>query len=583
VPLIALVALWGFLAASTLGDAFTERSENQLVSGATLSTYVLLGTIEQERVQAFLWLSSPRRPPVSQLDVSRNTTNSAIAAQQGTNSFQELGEKQDVLAALREIPGIRSAIDAGKLSPAAAFQAYSGVVDKLFTVFTTNNQADNTLYQHTLGAIYAGRALEQLSREVAVVTAAQANHGQLSPADVMLFAEAVGNQNLLVGDALAVADPTLRAGLQSLYNSPLHATLASLENQFSTAGRGQVVSPRTLSDWGQVSGAFEAKMTAITTGDAGPLGSEAGQVSNRLFLEAGLAGGLGLLAVLVSVFLMIRFGRTIRRDLTGLQDGAETMASERLPHVIERLRQGDTVDVAAESPPLAIGKITEVARVAEAFSAVQRTAVDAAVSQSNLRKAINKVFLNLSLRNQSLLHRQLGMLDTMERATNDPGAGRAVPAGPPDHPHAPPRGEPDHPVRGHARAPLARPRAGTGCPQRGHRRGGGLRPGGRGQGVPALGSGHRRERRGPPDRRAGGERHVLLAAEQPRGGQGGRGRLRRRGGDRGPRSRHHRRGTGGDQRPAGQAARVRPDRKRPARPVRGRPARRTARDQGLAA
>jgi signal transduction histidine kinase len=422
VPLIALVALWGFLAASTLGDAFTERSENQLVSGATLSTYVLLGTIEQERVQAFLWLSSPRRPPAGQLDVSRNTTNSAIAAQQGTNSFQELGEKQDVLAALREIPGIRSAIDAGKLSPAAAFQAYSGVVDKLFTVFTTNNQADNTLYQHTLGAIYAGRALEQLSREVAVVTAAQANHGQLSPADVMLFSEAVGNQNLLVGDALAVADPTLRAGLQSLYNSPLHATLASLENQFATTGSGQVISPRALSAWGQVSGAFEAKMTGLTTGDAGPLGSEAGQVSNRLFLEAGLAGGLGLLAVLVSVFLMIRFGRTIRRDLTGLHDGAEAMASERLPHVIERLRAGNPVDVAAESPPLVIGKITEVARVAEAFSAVQRTAVDAAVSQSNLRKAINKVFLNLSLRNQSLLHRQLGMLDTMERATSDPSA-----------------------------------------------------------------------------------------------------------------------------------------------------------------
>jgi signal transduction histidine kinase len=98
------------------------------------------------------------------------------------------------------------------------------------------------------------------------------------------------------------------------------------------------------------------------------------------------------------------------------------MASQRLPNVIERLRAGDAVDVAAESPPLAIGKITEVARVAEAFSAVQRTAVDAAVSQSNLRKAINKVFLNLSLRNQSLLHRQLGMLDTMERATSDPGA-----------------------------------------------------------------------------------------------------------------------------------------------------------------
>ena len=53
---------------------------------------------------------------------------------------------------------------------------------------------------------------------------------------------------------------------------------------------------------------------------------------------------------------------------------------------------------------------------------MQRTAVEAAVGQANLRKGVNQVFLNLSLRNQSLLHRQLAMLDAMERATRDPAA-----------------------------------------------------------------------------------------------------------------------------------------------------------------
>jgi hypothetical protein len=60
--------------------------------------------------------------------------------------------------------------------------------------------------------------------------------------------------------------------------------------------------------------------------------------------------------------------------------------------------------------------------VADAFESVQRTAVQAAVGQANLRKGVNQVFLNLSLRNQSLLHRQLGMLDAMERATDEPAA-----------------------------------------------------------------------------------------------------------------------------------------------------------------
>ena len=98
------------------------------------------------------------------------------------------------------------------------------------------------------------------------------------------------------------------------------------------------------------------------------------------------------------------------------------MANQHLPHVIERLRRGDEVDVEAESPPLPTGNITEIASVAQAFSTVQRTAVEAAVGQADLRKSVNQVFLNLSLRNQSLLHRQLGMLDSMERATNEPSA-----------------------------------------------------------------------------------------------------------------------------------------------------------------
>jgi signal transduction histidine kinase len=208
--------------------------------------------------------------------------------------------------------------------------------------------------------------------------------------------------------------------MQRLYTSPLHAQLAALEDRIAGTARGQALSPATLRAWGPVSQQFLGQLLAGTNASEGPLAALEGRTSNRLFLEAGLAGGLGLLAVVMAVFLMVRFARGIRRELTGLHDGAEQMASQRLPHVVERLRQGDDVDVTAESPPLPAGKITEIARVAGAFSSVQRTAVDAAVGQARLRKGVNQVFLNLSLRNQSLLHRQLGMLDTMERGTDDP-------------------------------------------------------------------------------------------------------------------------------------------------------------------
>ena len=130
--------------------------------------------------------------------------------------------------------------------------------------------------------------------------------------------------------------------------------------------------------------------------------------------------GLGLVAVVASVFLLVWFGRKVTRDLTGLNDSVRGMAEERLPRVVERLRRGEDVDVPAESPPPGTSTIREISQIAESFATVQAAAVEAAVDQARLRKGVNQVFLNISMRNQSLLHRQLGMLDSMERRTSEP-------------------------------------------------------------------------------------------------------------------------------------------------------------------
>ena len=91
--------------------------------------------------------------------------------------------------------------------------------------------------------------------------------------------------------------------------------------------------------------------------------------------------------------------------------------------MVSRLRAGDDVDVAVEAPPLNLGTRTrEVTDTADAFSAVQRTAVEAAVEQAQLRKGVSRVFRSLARRNQSLLQRQLKLLDEMERTTEDPDA-----------------------------------------------------------------------------------------------------------------------------------------------------------------
>jgi signal transduction histidine kinase len=420
VPLLALVGLWAFLASITLGNALSERQNNEITESASSSARLALNALDQERLKTFLWLSSPQRPPVSQLNAVRQASDAAVARYQ-TNAAS-ISAEQGVLPLLRELPGIRQGVDSGTLGAAATFQAYNNIVDGLFDVYASSSESDVGVYRQTLAAIDLGRALEEFTREVTLVAGAEADLGHMSAGEGVLFAKAVGTQTLLAGEATELFNGHMHPMMQSLYNSPLHASVAALEDRIAVAAGGPALPAATLKAWAQDSPAFLGQLLAAANADTKPLAADEAQASNKLFLEAGLAGGLGLLAVIASVILMFRFGRTITRELTGLHDGAEEMASERLPRVVERLRGGDDVDVVAESPPLATGSITEIASVAEAFSSVQRTAVDAAVGQANLRKGVNQVFLNLSLRNQSLLHRQLGMLDTMERAATEPAA-----------------------------------------------------------------------------------------------------------------------------------------------------------------
>ena len=84
-----------------------------------------------------------------------------------------------------------------------------------------------------------------------------------------------------------------------------------------------------------------------------------------------------------------------------------------------RLRDGEEVDVAAEAPPVE-SSADEIDQVRQAFNIVQRTAIEAAVDEATLRRGVSDVFRNLARRSQVLLHRQLRLLDGMERRASEP-------------------------------------------------------------------------------------------------------------------------------------------------------------------
>src|SRR4029077_6146502 len=400
------------------------------VSAAALTSGVrgLIIALPQERVQSYFWLNSGRTTPKTSMLTARHTLDqeipavrTALNAQLGRLSAPTRSALRTVVTELGQLGTTRAAIDSGAMSPTAAFGAYSTVIDHLFIYFDTSVQDRGaSLAGTSVGAADSGYAFEMTTREIALVGGALLDRGQMSETARTLFASSVANRRLLMNESLALMPPRLSAGYVSLENSPAYRQFQAMESQI-LASTGPFV-PVNAGTWQSASLAVVGAMEKTQLDTASQLTAISASQSDRLVTEAVLAGGLGLAAVAASVFLLVWFGRKVTRDLGGLNDSVREMATERLPRVVEQLRRGDDVDVAAESPPPGTSTLQEVSRIAESFGTVQAAAVSAAVDQAKLRQGVNQVFLNISMRNQSLLHRQLGMLDSMERRTREPGA-----------------------------------------------------------------------------------------------------------------------------------------------------------------
>ncbi len=428
VPLVSLLALWGFAASITVSSAISDHKYNASATAIASGVRSLTVELPQERVQSYLWLLSGRTSSNASMLATRKAVDkgipvarAALSAEQSQLSAASRSAQSALFNQIAQLGKIRAAIDAGTMSPSAAFAAYSTIVDDLYSFFDSAIQDRGaSLTGVSVGAADSGYATEMAGREAALVGGAFLNRGQMSPAVQQQFAASAANRHLLMNEALALMTPDLRAGFLNLQEkSPAYQQFEAMESQV-LASDGPV--PVNAGAWAKASLATLAALQNVETANGNKLTAMSASLSDRLVLEAVLVGGLGLAAVVASVFLLVWFGRKVTRDLTGLNDSVREMATDRLPSVVDRLRRGVDVDVDAESPPPGTSSIGEISRIAESFGTVQAAAVSAAVDQARLRKGVNQVFLNISMRNQSLLHRQLAMLDSMERRTSEPGA-----------------------------------------------------------------------------------------------------------------------------------------------------------------
>ncbi|MEU4533840.1 ATP-binding protein [Streptosporangium sp. NPDC023825] len=427
IPLASLVALWGFATVVTVGDSMSLLSVGTLYDTVAKPAGDLGTAVQREHLLSAEYLATRSDADRETLVGQRSVTDQARArlrqqttgdAAQAAMTEEMRTHHDELMRQVGALDAIRARVDSGRIGPVGLSEEFARLPDALRRLFNTLSLSnDLSLYRQSRAITTINHAMDLLSRERALAAGSLALRSAMTPSEMRLFTRLSANRIFLMEQALPELDPTLRAPFSDMIASSTYARFITLENHLLTGAEVR------STDWRAAGDALDAVYQRSLTAVAPALIDQAAPAAVSVFVRAGVIGVLGLIAVVASLLVSYRVGSGITKELAAVRRAAADLAQARLPRVMEKLRRGDVVDVAAEAPALRpSGSTAEIHDVADAFNSVQRSAVDAAVEQARLREGVSQAFRNLARRSQSLLQRQLKMLDGMQKQAEDPAA-----------------------------------------------------------------------------------------------------------------------------------------------------------------
>lgn len=427
--LAALAALWIFAAVVTVREGLNVLFVDASYTQVGLPTEELVDALQQERRLSTAVLGNRATPQQREsLAASRERTDEAIEVWReqvhagGLPGLATGGLRGRIDVAhqrLEVLAELRGEVDRAALDHHAAVAGFSEIIDACFEVYGSLSALDDVeIARQSDILIDLSRARELMSRQDALLVGAL-QQTRLTDQDIGDVNRLVVSRRFLYEHAAAELLPESAALYQATMQGAAVTELHRLEDLLLGEGAAGAAPPVSATEWEAIAPSALSDLRELELAASDNLVSHSAPVAVGVIVRLLLAGGLGLVAVIAAVVVSITTARSLLRQLERLRDAARDLAERRLPRVVARLSAGEEVDVAAEAPPLRFGDDV-IGQVGQAFNAVQQTAVRAAVQQAELRHGVRDVFLSLARRTQNLVHRQLRVLDSMERRQTDP-------------------------------------------------------------------------------------------------------------------------------------------------------------------
>jgi signal transduction histidine kinase len=386
-------------------------------------------------------LHTPTGAPTSALNADYARTNAAAAQVTSlssgitSNSAFPAQVKSDLSAVLDRVTDLPHYRSAAVHSLAPSLNIVGDYSEAIADLFTLNDQisqgsSDATLANtvRALGAL--SRTEDEASQQRGILYAALLD-GQFEPGAEGTLSSALAAQQAELQEFQSAAT----IGEQQIYSNtvagPPVDTAQEMEKQaIASGGSGGNVSvsvpsgsPRSAAPAAVWNSDMTATLTDMRKVEQGLVKSIIGQSQSQhsALTRSAVETGIEVLAVLIVVLMItIIVARSMVRPLRKLRTGALEVAGLRLPDAVRRMSETDGEGVSLEVDPIDVNSSDEIGEVARAFDQVHREALRLAANEAALRGNVNAMFVNLSRRSQSLVERQIRLIDDLEQGEQDP-------------------------------------------------------------------------------------------------------------------------------------------------------------------
>ncbi|MBL1087006.1 nitrate- and nitrite sensing domain-containing protein [Streptomyces actinomycinicus] len=430
-PAVALMALWSFAMVSVTAELRALVRLQGVYEDFGTPVDTAIGQIQIERRMSAAYLGARLDPAAAGdlLGQQRRTDRAVDAMRQAVRDGDRdrLTRRQRqaldaMVGATDALEGLRSRVLSRDITWDRAVEEYSALVEPGFDIQSTLTALQaGQLAREAQVVVELVRVREFVSREDALVAGARAA-GTLTDRQYDTLTATVEDRRVFERTYVPDLPADSRALFEHFRRGALHGSLVLEEDTLLRAGADGAGQAVAAGSWRSTIDRAVVRYRELCTSAAENSAARGRAFAYRELTKAAVVGAVGLAAVALSLWFAVRGARRISRRLEVLRDAADVLTQRQLPDVMRRLGAGEDVDAVTEAPPLAADEVRddEIGQVGRSFNTARLAAVEAAVQQATLRRGQFAVLLTIARRNQALVHRQLKLVDMLERRTDDP-------------------------------------------------------------------------------------------------------------------------------------------------------------------